>query len=68
MSNKKELGYELRIGREYNYFEFGDETLYPCKLINIINDGRYVLYEFMHDNTNGSCGATIYPEKLKPRK
>lgn len=64
---KVNLGYELRIGNKYNYFEYKDDTPYPCELVNIIHDGYYILYEFKHYN-DASIGCTIYPEKLKPIK
>jgi hypothetical protein len=78
---KENLGYELRIGNKYNYFEYKDDTPYPCELINIIHDGYYVIYEFKHEEITDestelltitknrtTIGSTIYPEKLKPLK
>lgn len=60
------LGYELRIGSDYDYCEFGSDERRPCKLANIMHNGYDVVYEFRPDNKN-TLGATIYPNKLQPR-
>lgn len=61
----KKLDYQLRIGNSYNYFDTKESLAMPCKLINILHDGHYVVYEFKHDNST-AVGATIYPERLRP--
>ena len=60
-------GYDLRIGNSYDYYETDESNPMPCKLINILHDGHYVVYEFKHDNSTG-IGATIYPQRLKQKK
>lgn len=64
---EQKLGYELRIGNSYNYYETETSLPMPCKLINILHDGFYVIYEFQHDKGT-AVGATIYPVKLQPKK
>lgn len=63
----QKLGYELRIGNTYNYYETKKAEPMPCRLINILHDGHYVIYEFKHEKKT-AIGATIYPEKLQPKK
>ena len=63
----KKLGYELRIGNNYNYHDDIHCFGYPCKIIDIFHDGNNIIYEFKQDGKTG-IGATIYPEKLKPIK
>jgi len=62
---KLKLGYELRIGNRYIYYDTETSEGMLCKLINIIHDGDYVVYEFKH-NGSRAIGATIYPTKFKP--
>lgn len=66
MENQK-LGYELRIGNDYFYYDTEASLPLPCKLINICHDGDNVVYEFSHHDV-GAIGATIYPNKLKEKK
>lgn len=60
------LGYELRIGSYYNYYEDESSIALPCQLTNIIHDGHYVVYEITSLLSNSGVGATIYPNKLTP--
>lgn len=63
----KKLGYDIRIGFKYNYFEAEKSEPILVKVIDIIHDGNDVVYSFKRENSVG-CGATIYPKKLKPKK
>ena len=65
------LGYELRIGNKYNYYDTENSDPISVEICNILHDGYYVVYEFKYKNFDGNLpisgiGATIYPDKLKP--
>ncbi len=65
--HNQKLGYEIRIGNHYNYYDTETSIPIPCEITNIIHDGHYVVYEFINKEFTGR-GATIYPDKLKPKK
>ncbi len=61
------LGYQLRIGNKYNYFDTFESDPIEVRISNIIHDGHYFVIEFTYEYFDG-IGATIYPHKLKPIK
>lgn len=63
----KNLGYEIRKGMFFNYYDTEETKPFKCEIINIIHDGHYVVYEFKNLESNvGAIGATIFPKKLRP--
>lgn len=65
----QKLGYEIRRGMSFNYYDTEDAIPFKCEITNIINDGHYVIYEFKNLDSNvGAMGATIFPKKLRPIK
>lgn len=68
----QKLGYEIRIGCVFDYYDTEKSEPIRCEIYNIINDGHYVIYEFfyfeMSEKGYTSRGSTIFPSKLKQIK
>lgn len=62
---ESKLGYEIRIGDHFDYYDTSDSHPIRCEIINIINDGDYIIYEFK-DRNSTAVGSSIYPEKFRP--
>lgn len=62
---ESKLGYEIRIGDHFDYYDTNDSHPIRCEIINIINDGDYIIYEFK-DRNSTAVGSSIYPEKFRP--
>lgn len=57
-------GMDIRVGKNFDYYDTPDSEPCPCKIVSIHNNGFYVVYGFRHLGST-AIGSTIYPKKFK---